>query len=413
MLRAFASTLCAFVLVLPEAFAISILKHSSSEASYSFGDFVKEFNRSYVPGTREWISREAIFRKRMKKVLDHQANPDAKWQAAIGKFGDFTDAEFNAMMGYKKQAHSKKHGHLLQRQSDDPKWTPPPPGMIRFTYEQQDIPDTLDRRRNLTHIGFLENNRDQGHCGSCWAVGVANLMDYYMAEKAHKSVTHRNLLHAEAFPSLSAQSVLSCTENTRNCGGTGGCHGATMQLGFSRIMETGLPLEKDYKYTAGQYHEEAAPCEAKKAKSKVWIAGYYQLPSNKKEPLMHALVQHGPVGVSAAARHWAHYHGGIFDGYHGNDQDFVVNHAVVLYGYSKPKGLIDGWWTIKNSWGPNWGEKGFIRIIMYEDDETHCGMDYETHKGVACEGDPEEDLVCGSFGILYDAAFPANVTTVL
>jgi len=46
---------------------------------------------------------------------------------------------------------------------------------------------------------------------------------------------------------------------------------------------------------------------------------------------------------------------------------------------------------VRNSWGPGWGEKGYIRIVMEKDIATdpskYCGYDTTPLDGVACEGD--------------------------
>jgi C1A family cysteine protease len=55
------------------------------------------------------------------------------------------------------------------------------------------------------------------------------------------------------------------------------------------------------------------------------------------------------AGVDASA--WALYREGILSMCGRN-----INHGVLLVGVS------DGYWKIKNSWGVNWGENGYIRI---------------------------------------------------
>ena len=41
----------------------------------------------------------------------------------------------------------------------------------------------------------------------------------------------------------------------------------------------------------------------------------------------------------------------------------TVNHAVVTVGYGITSNL-NGYWIIRNSWGTDWGEGGYIRISM-------------------------------------------------
>ena len=40
----------------------------------------------------------------------------------------------------------------------------------------------------------------------------------------------------------------------------------------------------------------------------------------------------------------------------------TVNHAVTLVGWNDDLGTDNGYWILKNSWGPTWGEGGYMRI---------------------------------------------------
>ncbi|CAK0909224.1 unnamed protein product [Prorocentrum cordatum] len=56
-------------------------------------------------------------------------------------------------------------------------------------------------------------------------------------------------------PTLSSQTFVSCTRNPRNCGGTGGCGGATVELAFDMIKDLlehgGIPLAVEWPYESG------------------------------------------------------------------------------------------------------------------------------------------------------------------
>jgi len=131
------------------------------------------------------------------------------------------------------------------------------------------------------------------------------------------------------------------------------------------------------------------------------MTSWERLPENKYEPLLEAL-QDGPVGVSVSASTWFSYSSGIFD---KCDRDAVIDHAVLLIGYGQ-EGNGAKYWLVKNSWGVEWGESGFMRLLRREDEGDHCGIDHQPELGSGCDGGPSEVTVCGTCGILYDTVVP-------
>merc|ERR1719316_229278 len=90
----------------------------------------------------------------------------------------------------------------------------------------------------------------------------------------------------------------------------------------------------------------------------------------------------GPVAVAIAANTISSYWTGIFN---GCAKDSVVNHAVVLVAYGED--TATKYWTIQNSWGPDWGEEGRMRVLRHdtpEADDAWCGTDYAPEDGIEC-----------------------------
>ena len=140
------------------------------------------------------------------------------------------------------------------------------------------------------------------------------------------------------------------------------------------------------------------------------VRGSVRLPRNNYSALMHAVANVGPVAISVAATEWQMYEKGLFD-FAGCGAD--IDHAVLLAGYGTqttkhPRQEPHGdYWLVRNSWGANWGESGYIRVRRYgAKGGEPCYTDKSPHDGDACAGDPSTMKVCGLCGLLADSSYP-------
>lgn len=185
--------------------------------------------------------------------------------------------------------------------------------------------------------------------GSCWAFGVIAA-----TEGAHQ-ITNGKLV------SLSEQELVDCdTEG-------GGCEGGYLEDGFEFIKKNGgIATEANYPYTATN-----DKCNTyKEASSHVaQIKGYEKVPVNSELALQKA-VANQPVSVTIESDSFQFYSSGVFTEGCGT----VLDHIVAAVGY----GVTDDgteYWILKNSWGTDWGEEGYIRILRNIDaKEGLCGI---------------------------------------
>jgi len=368
--------LAAIMLLTPAAFAAKV--HSTSRGvSMSFDDFISVHGRSYRKGSQEYEERGALFETRRVAALLQNNRSDAKWSAAINKFSDRKEEELKVMHGYKPAQVRQSQGLSFAAEEED------------HSRLKSALPEKVDWR----HLSDGQTIVEQGGCGSCWAISATTVLN------AHSEI-HRGRPRR-----FSSQELVNCVPNPQECGGQGGCSGATVELGIGWAVQHGLSLETSVPYSAQDGTCENSFLQAQGLRgataggASFGLTGFRVLPSNKEEPLARALVELGPVAVSVAASNWFSYEGGVFD-----ECDNIVNHAVALYGYGRSDG--HRFWLVKNSWGSDWGENGYIRLLRRDSEDQHCGIDTEPDKGIACKGGPKEVTVCGTCGILYDSVVP-------
>ena len=138
---------------------------------------------------------------------------------------------------------------------------------------------------------------------------------------------------------------------------------------------------------------------------KAFVRGYETLPHNDKGAIMKHLAKVGPLSITVSATGFQFYKSGVYNGCNYTDQ-VVLNHGVQLVGYgTDPDHKLGDYWLVRNSWGEHFGEGGYIRIKRQL--KPTCGVDPEPSEGTGCSYDGFDlQKVCGSCGILFDAAYP-------
>ncbi|KAI3499504.1 hypothetical protein L1887_35305 [Cichorium endivia] len=268
----------------------------------------------------------------------HETNKmDKPYKLKLNKFADMTNHEFRNMFAGSKI----KHHRMLQGDRI---------GNKTFMYANVDsVPTSVDWRKK----GAVTPVKDQGQCGSCWAFSTV------------VAVEGINQIKTKELVSLSEQELIDCDTRENQ-----GCNGGLMDLAFDFIKKTGgLTKEDNYPYMAVD-----GRCDSKKNAPVVSIDGHEDVPINNEKALMKAVAnQPVSVAIDAGDPDFQFYSEGVFTGECGTQ----LNHGVAAVGYGT---TLDGtkYWIVKNSWGTEWGEKGYIRMERgISDKRGLCGIAME------------------------------------
>lgn len=355
----------------------------------SFDDFVRNFGRAYEKGSQEYAHRARIFQDSLSQIRTINSRANRSWIAGVHPFMDWTDSERSARLhGYDPSAASL----ALEATQFAAVQTSPVAADDDLFFG--DAVDSFE-----ADAPQVQDQNVFGHCASCWAFAAVEAVEARLMK-------HDSPLLLAGQPRLSVQALLDCMPRKKSC--RGGCQGATPELAFNFLRDVGVPLESNLPYnprSAGTCSIEPYPSDW----VRVRISGWRALPRNQARHLMQALVEDGPVVVTADAHDWYSYKSGIFD---GCPKDATPNHSVLARGYG-----VDGtrkYWLLQNSWGTQWGEEGAIRLLRHDDEHRWCGIDSRTQEGVECNNAEHRNVtVCGMCGLLYDPVVPlAGVVTL-
>jgi C1A family cysteine protease len=272
-----------------------------TQSPYSFEQFKTDFSKNYNREGEEQY-RRTIFLRNLIKIESHNSNPKNTYTQGVNQFSDLTDAEFQAL--YLTLRVPKINTDVVVEETST-----------------SDINGDID----WTAQGKVTPVKNQGQCGSCWAFSATAAQESAILLKDGTSV------------SLAEQQLVDCSRSY----GNQGCNGGWMDSAFQYVQANGLTTTSAYPYVA---RDQA--CKINSGAYKV--TGFVDVPGC--DNLLTALTAR-PVSVAVDASVWSPYKSGVLSNCGAN-----VNHGVLLVG------ATDAFWKIKNSWGPAWGESGFIRL---------------------------------------------------
>jgi C1A family cysteine protease len=302
---------------------------SSNPSIERFMDYVNEYNKQYkLPYELEHAYDNFVFN--LNLVNSHDTEKHG-YSIGINEFADMSAKEFGDNIKGSCVTKSIRSGKC---------------SAFTSTKSNDQLPDEVDWREH----NAVTPVKNQGQCGSCWSFSATGAMEGAWAIKKDDLV------------SFSEQQLVDCSVSY----GDNGCNGGLMDYAFLYAIDNGICSEDDvpYKGTEGT----CASCT-----SVASISSCVDVTSRNQLHLKEA-VSMGPVSVAIEAdtSTFQLYKGGVIS---SSSCGTSLDHGVLVVGYGTES---DGtmYWTVKNSWGPGWGEDGYVKIARSENsfDAGICGI---------------------------------------
>jgi C1A family cysteine protease len=299
--------------------------NSESEFWTEFTEFQEKFFKKYE--SLEILRlRYKNFRTNLKEIIAHNLNNTETFTMGINAFSDLSHDEFKML--YTSSFTSGKKDQC-----------------VRFSSSGKSLVDSVDWREK----GAVSPVKNQGQCGSCWSFSATGAMEGAWA------ISKGHLI------SLSEQQLVDCSSSYGNMA----CNGGLMDSAFSYAIDNSMCSESSYSYNAVK-----GTCQT--CDPVVKVVGCVDVTANNQQALKEA-VSYGPVSVAIEAdtRVFQSYSSGIVT---STKCGTKLDHGVLVVGYGLESGVE--YWIVKNSWGPEWGDKGYVRIGRSdsENDKGICGI---------------------------------------
>lgn len=276
----------------------------------------------------------------------------------------------------------------------------------------------------VTWKGLLPEVRYQGTCGACWAFATTAVLQSRLSIATNGHIN----------PNLSTSTMVLCNlgaENEANLAlermkegkaydyeATGedaiemkkiaadsldilGCNGETLIGAWQYLVRFGVPDEDCVTYTDRtddgvdltnyQSSSDVANCldllgtsydrcpASKKFRNAHTANGYYYISTDNEFDIRRDVYHWGPTSTGYMIyEDFMRWDGrGIYE-YDGKSKQ-IGGHAVVIVGWGVEASSKKLYWIIQNSWGTNWGEQGYFKILR---GKNMCGIEENVISGI-------------------------------
>jgi C1A family cysteine protease len=312
-----------YSVVLLSLISASVALNATDHHWSSFQDFAYRFNKRYT-NIVEFHKHFEIFKENMDYVV-RENSKDHSYTLGVTPFADLTQDEFSLHLGFSKPPRFET--------------------CDKFSTTGMTVPASVDWRSDdaVTPV------KDQGQCGSCWSFSATGAME------GAWSIAKGGLV------SLSEQQLVDCSSKY----GNHGCNGGLMDGAFEYAIDNGMCAEEEYPYTAAG--GDCQSCDVS-----VTMTGCVDVTPNNQIDLTEAVAT-GPVSVAIEADTltFQMYTGGVLT---SSACGTSLDHGVLVVGYGEESNTP--FWLVKNSWGPSWGEDGYVKIERSSstNDKGICGI---------------------------------------
>lgn len=211
--------------------------------------------------------------------------------------------------------------------------------------EVDTLPDAVDWRE----YDAVTPVKNQGQCGSCWSFSATGAMEGAWA------VTNGELV------SFSEQQLMDCSKVY----GDMGCNGGLMDNAFRYAIDYGMCTESSEPYTA----EDGTCSDVKCSQDYHFDMCYDVEPFNQYALKMAVSKQPVSVAIQADKPIFQFYSSGVID---SDSCGTNLDHGVLVVGYGTENGL--DYWLVKNSWGSEWGDNGYVKIARNDNSTDTPGI---------------------------------------
>ena len=299
--------------------AFSAALNTEDPLRQRFEEFKAKYDRSYESAEVE-EQRFQFFKHNVKKAALLQRN-DMHARFGVTKFSDMDPSMKRGRVSFGSESAS-----VLDS----------PPALRD---QSRGIPNFFDWREK----GAVVPPPNQGQCGDPCSFAVTGVIESMYFIAGHRPLTP-----------LSSEQLTACVS------GNEGCNGCEPTTDYNWILQDNhghVATEASYPYNSSD--GSVPPCKVNGLINGATITNWNKVSKNEAEMALW-IATHGPLAIIIDATPWQTYTGGVLSGASCQCSD-GPDHMALLVGYNDKDPKLP-YWIIRNQWGTDWGEEGYIYI---------------------------------------------------